>query len=69
MQFLTQSQLKFELKSEMGSRRLLGAGRQQRANFCNLPGIASCSPVQRVRQVGLANLATAFDGEGVFVYG
>ena len=53
----------------MGSRRLLGAGRQQRANFCNLPGIASCSPVQRVRQVGLANLATAFDGEGVFVYG
>ena len=24
--------------------------RQQRGNFCNLPAVASCSPVQRVRQ-------------------
>jgi len=25
--------------------------RQQRSNFCNLPAVASCSPVQRVREV------------------
>jgi len=51
---LTKARLKLaEFKVEEATAEYISycRHRQQRGNFCNLPAVASCSPVQRVRQV------------------